>query len=361
MVQRRAPRPVSQNAFRFLARNLSLTGRSSYADIVLVGQDSLAHKKKFKVAQGSRMMLLRRTLRANPDLARLVRSLKVPELDIFTMAANSRGPSPFEQYENAVAALVMACPNLERLVGPVFGYDHSFKRLFHALSTRTNLKDMNWLIEPSSVSRQQYSEGLPQCGQMLPAALQASQELAFFEQHRAWAKLTSLSIHCLREASMAPETLLARTLTVLPALQHLHLSNLSANAFNDTNLLSLPRLKTLALSNIPGISSDGLSRFATRSNSRPLRKTAPSPHAAYLVACLGSYTVESYVARLVCSRTILSAAHARDGLIHAVDDALPRFSQCLDTALGYHEPCGERQRRRRHSRREYRGRGDSPR
>ncbi|KND89465.1 hypothetical protein TOPH_05916 [Tolypocladium ophioglossoides CBS 100239] len=243
-----------------------------YEDILLVGPDSLTHRKRFKTTQGSRMMLLRRTLRANPDLARLVRSLKVPQLEAATAAANSRGPSPFEQYENAVAALVMAAPNLERLVGPAFGYDHSFKKLFHALSTRTNLKDMNWLVEPSSAPGQQCLEGLSQCGQMMPATLQPSQEIAFLEQHRNWAKLKSLSIHCLPEASLAPITLLARTLTVLPCLQHLHLSNLPANAFNDTNLLSLPRLMTLTLSNIPGISSNGLSSFATRSNSQPLRK-----------------------------------------------------------------------------------------
>lgn len=272
VVQRCATRSVSQAVTPSLARNAALMGTNSYEDILLVGPDSVAHRKKFKLAQGSRMMMLRRTLRANPDLARLVRSLKVPQLEGLTAAASSRGTSPSEQYENAVAALVMACPNLERLAGPTFGYDHSFKKLFHALSTRTNLKDMSWLIEQPSVSGQQCLEGLSQCGQLMPASLQPSQETAFLEQHRSWSKLTSLSIHCLPEASLAPATLLARTLTVLPALQHLHLSNLPANAFNDTNLLSLPRLKTLTLSNIPGISSNGLSYFATRSNSQSLRQ-----------------------------------------------------------------------------------------
>ncbi|GJN73268.1 hypothetical protein PLICBS_007344 [Purpureocillium lilacinum] len=266
------------------ACNVSLTSRkwlrvarrALYEDVLLVGADSLAHKKRFKLTQGSRMAMLRRTLRANPTLANRVRSLKVPLPEAALTAATSsasKGPSALEQYEDSVAALVMACPNLERLSGPIFTYSHSFRKLFHALSTRTNFKDMTWFIEPSrdALARQSL-ESLMQCEPSMPAGLTPAQEFSFLEHHRQWTKLTSLTIHCTPDGSLGPDTLLARTLTVLPSLQHLHLSNLPANAFSDTNLLSLPRLKSLTLSNIPGISSNGLSSFATRANSRPLEK-----------------------------------------------------------------------------------------
>ncbi|UNI14949.1 hypothetical protein JDV02_001526 [Purpureocillium takamizusanense] len=250
--------------------------RALYEDIVLVGADSLAHKKRFKLTQGCRMALLRRTLRANPTLGSRVRSLKVPlPYAALTTAASStsKGPSALDQYEDGVAALVMTCPNLERLCGPIFTYNHSFKRLFHALSTRTNLKDVMWFIEPSKDALAGQSlESLMQCEPSLPASLTPAQECTFLEQHRQWTKLTSLTIHCMPDGSLGPDTLLARTLTVLPSLQHLHLSNLPANAFTDTNLLSLPCLKSLTLSNIAGISSKGLSSFATRANSRTLEK-----------------------------------------------------------------------------------------
>jgi hypothetical protein len=52
-----------------------------YEDIQLTGADSTVHiKKKFKIKYGTRLKLLRRTLRARPDLAEYVKSLKVSGL-----------------------------------------------------------------------------------------------------------------------------------------------------------------------------------------------------------------------------------------------------------------------------------------
>ncbi|KAG8421320.1 hypothetical protein J3458_003209 [Metarhizium acridum] len=244
-----------------------------YQDIQLNGPDSATHKKRFKMIQGCRMALLRRTLRANAEIASMVRSLKVPAPEIIAGTSTAKGSTAFEQYEDNVAALVMACPNLERLSGPVFTYDHSFKRLFHALSTRANLKDMNWLIEPCDLTTNQMAVAPSKdCTLGTNNELQTHQQIAFLEQHRGWAKLTSLSVECLPDATLAPQTLLARTLTLLPSLQHLHLCNLPPSAFNDVNLLSLPPLQSLTLSSIRGISSNGLSSFATRSTSQPLRR-----------------------------------------------------------------------------------------
>ncbi|TWU74587.1 hypothetical protein ED733_006605 [Metarhizium rileyi] len=244
-----------------------------YQNIQLVGPDSAAHRKKFKMAQGCRMALLRRTLRANTEIAAIVRTLKVPAPELMSGVSHAKGSTSLEQYEDQVAALVMACPNLERLAGPIFTYDHSFKRLFHALSTKENLKDMKWLIQSSELFTQQaVANSTKDCPSVTSSKLQSHQETTFLEQHRGWNRLTSLCIQCLPDATLAPRTLLSRTLTVLPSLQKLHLCNVPANAFNDVNLLSLPPLRSLTLSNIHGISSNGLSSFATRSTSRPLRQ-----------------------------------------------------------------------------------------
>jgi hypothetical protein len=248
-----------------------------YEDIQLVGSDSAAHKKRFKQNQGNRMALLRRTLRSNPDIAALVRSLKVPHPEPPPNWSASKGMLWLEQYEDRVAALVMACPKLERLSGPTPSYDHSFKKIFHALSTRTALKDMTWILEPPAPNapQGQRMDNSPskQRGQSGgPAMLEPAQGDAFLSSHRNWTSLTKLSILCQPGATLAPHRLLSKTLTYLPSLQHLHLCNLPPNAFNDNNLLSLPPLKSLILSRIVGITSSGLTSFATRANTSRLER-----------------------------------------------------------------------------------------
>ncbi|PHH89160.1 hypothetical protein CDD83_6592 [Cordyceps sp. RAO-2017] len=242
--------------------------RALYEDVRLDGPDSPARKRKLKAAHGSRMTLLRQTLRANPDLAGLVRSLKVPRMDIFVETSSAKEKAAREQYEELVSALVMACPNLERLAGPVLSHGDGFKTLLHALATRSNLRDMAWLVEPpcSAAGRQCADDDAPSS-----SGRGGQTETALVEQHRNWKRLRSLSMHCAPGATLAADRLLAATVAVLPALQQLHLSGLPAEAFDDADLLSLPRLRTLSLSATPGISSGGLSSFATRPNSRSLR------------------------------------------------------------------------------------------
>lgn len=243
-----------------------------YEDIQLVGPDSMSQRKKFKLAHGSRMLMLRRTLRADPDLASLVRSLKVPRPDTTAKGINAK---TLEQYEDLTASLVMACPNLERLSGPATGYAHSFKKIYQALSTRGRLRQMDWLVEPTSSQRQKGSQSGSKKNDdafVMPGELQPSQEGAFLDMHRNWSQLETLSIHCLPGATLTPDSLLTRTLSMLPSLKHLHLCNLPPNAFNDTTLLALPPLQTLSLTHITGITSNGVSSFATQANSQPLRQ-----------------------------------------------------------------------------------------
>lgn len=230
-------------------------------------------KKRYKLHHGARLVLLRRTLRSKPQIAALVHSLKVPAVPADT---------PLDKYQNLVASVIMACPNFERLVGFHQEYDHSFNRLFNALSTREQLKDMTWVIEASPLQRRQpSSKSSSGSSGMLnqdnrkflaaPGDLHPDQSAQFLEMHANWSQLTTLTIHCLPGATLTPVSLLGTMMAHLPELEDLHLSSLPPTAFNDSNLLSLPPLRTLSLSDMCGISDAGLAAFARRPSSQSIK------------------------------------------------------------------------------------------
>ncbi|KAK8097699.1 uncharacterized protein PG998_013185 [Apiospora kogelbergensis] len=242
-----------------------------YENIQLVGNDSAVQKKRYKLNAGTRLVLLRRTLRANPQVSALVHTLKVPTAP--------QGIAP-EEYQNLVASVIMACPNFERLVGPISTYDHTWNRLHHALSTRWKLKEMNWVVGPSQYQRQRRMRSssmapktMTPANQQLhtaPGDLQPQQSMAFLDFNTNWSRLKTLSIHCLPGATLTPLSLVETMLAHMPNIEHLYLSNLPLTSFDDTSLLALPSLKTLWLSNLPGITSAGLSAFATRQSARSI-------------------------------------------------------------------------------------------
>ncbi|KAH7026327.1 uncharacterized protein B0I36DRAFT_248907 [Microdochium trichocladiopsis] len=248
-------------------RRLSKAAQNTlYEDIQIIGADSAAHKKRFKGTTGTRLTLLRRTLRANPELAGLVRTLKVPATPVDAVA---------EKYQDKVASVIMACPNFERLLGFHQPYDHSFSRLFHALSTRENLKEMNWFLEaaPAVQSKNRSkAQPAPGAGDSHGADLDMERSTTFFDLHMNWARLTTLSIHCGPDAALDGISMFGMTLANMPALQNLYLSNLPVTVFNDATLLSLPPLQTLSLSNLQGVTSAGLAAFARRPSSHSIRR-----------------------------------------------------------------------------------------
>ncbi|KAL1869727.1 hypothetical protein VTK73DRAFT_2935 [Phialemonium thermophilum] len=231
-----------------------------YEDIQIIGADGARMKKRYKLNYGARLILLRRTLRSLPHIAAVVRSLKVPAVPADATA---------EQYHDLVASVVMACPNLERLVGFYPSYRHDFSRLFHALSTRPRLKEMNWVIGPLSAQRQATKKASDAEAERLrePDAIDRQQCATFFGHHVNWSHLTTLTVHCLPGSSLGPDGLLADTLRNLPMLRDLHLSCIPADSFNDDSLLSLPPLKKLSLASLPGVTTGGLSCLATRPSS----------------------------------------------------------------------------------------------
>lgn len=231
-------------------------------------------KKRYKACAAPRLVLLRRTLRSNQQIAAIVRNLKVPTV-VEDLSV--------DQYHDLIASVVMACPNFERLVGLYPRYNHTFDRLFHALSTRQKLKQMDWVIDVALNPRAQTKTGskqntksLPNSRQLppllTPGDIQPEQSNAFLDMHANWTYLTTLNIHALPGGSLTPDSLIPEIISRLPSLQHLFLSRLPLSAFKDEALMSLPALKTLSLAHMPGVSCDGLSGLATRSASRSIRR-----------------------------------------------------------------------------------------
>ncbi|KAK4174892.1 hypothetical protein QBC36DRAFT_347544 [Triangularia setosa] len=233
-----------------------------YGHIHIVGHEGPAIKKRTKTTYGSRLILLRRTLRSTAQIAVIVRSFKPPALP--------QGIG-LTEYHDLIASMIMACPNLERLIGYYPTYNHSFQRIFQALSTRPKLKEMNWILEPSPSQQQQRSRPGGPNSHWGPVDLTRQEAQGFLDFNVNWKHLTTLVIHCHLGATLSPPNLLERTIRYLPALQNLYLSHLPHTAFNDSSLLALPPLKTLSLAQCSGITTNGLSALATRRNSNSLQ------------------------------------------------------------------------------------------
>ncbi len=240
-------------------------GPKLYEIIYLVGQDSVSHiKKKFKMKAGSRLKLLRRTLRGNSILAKYVRDLKVPDLD------PSASKKEQETYLDIVASIIMSCPNFERLLGLYPAYNHEFSRLIHALSTRTRLVEQVWNITASPYQRQYHlsDENSPSLYTLVNGPLNSEAATHFLSDHDNWSNLSTMVFHC-RPGGVLDPPLLLRTLRKLPSLQNLAISAIPKVP---SNLLStLPPMKSLYLAQLPNLSLPDISTFATCSSARSLK------------------------------------------------------------------------------------------
>ena len=168
----------------------------------------------------------------------------------------------------------MACPNLERAPGFYPSYNHQFSRFVHALSTRPKLTERVWVINPSPFQRQhryQFSEDSEFLTPMLaPGPLLPEQCIDFLTYHSHWSNLQTLFLHC-NPGGTIDSLLFTDIFNLLPSLEHLHVSSFPAPSFNDTTLLSLPPLKALRLDNLPGISANGLSTYASLASTDGLK------------------------------------------------------------------------------------------
>lgn len=207
---------------------------------------------------GVRLKLLRRTLRERRALAQLVREIKVPRLQ------------PEGQMENTktidlAASLVMACPNLERLVGFYSTYSHCFDRLTHALSTRPRLKEHIWIIGDNAAITERSLKQLP------PGLMDTRQAQDFLHFHDSWHSLSTLFL-CSQKQGILERDVFVQALHLLPALQHLCISSFDVDDFDDVTLQSLPCLQSLRLQDLEGITFWGLSEFSRTKSARSIKQ-----------------------------------------------------------------------------------------
>ncbi|ODH31981.1 hypothetical protein ACO22_03408 [Paracoccidioides brasiliensis] len=250
--------------------SLSLTSRAwekavrgkLYNKIYIQGNDSPAQLKKYRWKRGSRLRLLRRTLRERKLLANAVFEIRIPD---FETATGGHGKQNFtvQEYRDLVASVVMACPNLERLLGLSLPYNHEFDRLTHALSTRKKLKEHAWIIGENPVARE-LSKG------QTSELLDSGQVFQFLNHHTTWSHLETLLLHSLNSSGILEHGVFLRMFNFLPSLRHLIITGFHANDFTDRTLLFLPPLVSLRLENLPGLTENGLAHYTRRPEARTL-------------------------------------------------------------------------------------------
>ncbi|KAE9987893.1 hypothetical protein EG328_001320 [Venturia inaequalis] len=214
--------------------------RKLYSKIWLCADDHLGVTKLTKLPD-RRIMELRRSLRDNPALARLVKEIHFPEAhDIYQLATSKDRQGII----NNLASLVMACPNLERFSGLYLTYSHTFDRLTHALSTRPRLKEKVWVLKASDPDRPNLTI-----------------DDAFLHSHDEWSNLETLCMFGQGSGNMDYRAF-AATFRNLPALKHLLISDFDDTQFNDRTLQTIPPLRSLRLQDLDGVTEGGLLKYA---------------------------------------------------------------------------------------------------
>ncbi|CAI7624826.1 unnamed protein product [Penicillium viridicatum] len=232
--------------------------------IHIVGNDSPAQLKKYRLKRGSRLKLLRRTLRERKLLANLVYELRVPQLDL--LFTTMKQGTLWQEYRDMVASVVMVCPNLERLLGLSIPYHHEFDRLTHALSTRKKLKEHTWVLgEPAEASE------LSPRDDSCPGSLGPSQMFEFLDYHTSWANLETLMLYGLNGNGSLEPSISLRMFNLLPSLRNLCITSFNKDSFDNNTLMCLPPLESLRLENLAGITDAGLSQYTSRPESRSLK------------------------------------------------------------------------------------------
>lgn len=247
-----------------LEQQETYTPYSRYTQIHVVGNDSPAQLKRYRLKRGSRLKLLRRTLRERNMLANLVRELRVPQMDLlFTTTKQS---AQWQEYRDLVASVVMVCPNLERLLGLSIPYHHEFDRLTHALSTRKRLKEHTWVLGEAA----EVTELSPR-DDSCPGSLGPSQMFEFLDYHVSWSNLETLMLYGLNGNGALEPSIFLRMFDLLPSLRNLCISSFNEDAFADSTLLCLPPLESLRLENLPGVTDAGIAQYAMRPESQSLK------------------------------------------------------------------------------------------
>ncbi|KAI2788645.1 hypothetical protein POX_e06666 [Penicillium oxalicum] len=232
-VQRRVP----QEVYDVILLNLESLHKSplqtaarhaTYATCMLFGNDSPAQLKKYRLKRGSRLKLLRRTLRERHMLAHLVRELRVPRWSCLT-ATKQSSPVAVE-YRDLVASVVMVAP----------------------------IWSACWVSPFPTTTREaaEVAERSPR-STTCPSSLGPSQMFEFLNYHVSWTYLETLMLYGLNGNDALEPSIFLRMFDLLPALRHLCIASFSEDAFADKSL--------------PGVTDRGLVQFTSRPESRALK------------------------------------------------------------------------------------------
>ena len=241
------------------------TRKRLYEHIDISGADSADQLRKYRIQRGSRLRLLRRTLRERKLLASLVRILDVPNPNVPLYLPNGQPNPEYNEYRDLVASIVMLCPNLERLTGFYTVYDHKFDRLTHALSTRRNLEEHLWIIGENDEITARCEKQLP------PGLIDKHQRYQFLHYHTAWSNLEFLMLCSPGRSGIIEHGIFVDVLNSLPNLKHLCVSSFDSDDFTDETLKFLPNLISLRLEECLGVTDTGLTRWSASPNASCLR------------------------------------------------------------------------------------------
>ncbi|KIW10429.1 hypothetical protein PV08_11393 [Exophiala spinifera] len=230
--------------------------RTLYTHIELVGQDDPRMLRKWRLSRSARLIRLRATLRARPRVAVLVRTLRVEDPHIPLYHPNDDPNPEYDAYLCTLASVIMACPNLEALLGFTPFYNHTFDRLTHALSTRTKLRHHVWIIAENEDVQERSQKQLPPC------LLDTQQTFEFLLYHDRWLQLETLMLCSPGGFGVVEHELFVEVLHTLPSLKNLCVSSFDVDDFDDRTMLSLPSLMSLRLEECFGVTDSGLTRWA---------------------------------------------------------------------------------------------------
>ena len=215
--------------------------------------DALSHLDR-------QIITLRRTLRSFPSLAQLVLELHVPDplIPLYDPLPPYEPNPDYDNYLSLLASLVMTVPNLKSFGGFTPFYNHTFDRLTHALSTRTELESHCWLIAENTEID---ARAMRQCA---PGIMSNVQVGDFLGQHRLWSMLRSLALCSPGGKGVLEHDVFVHVLGRLSSLEELCIAGFDKDDFDDATLVqAVPESITkLRLEELEGVTARGLVRWS---------------------------------------------------------------------------------------------------
>lgn len=240
-----------------------------YRKIWVVADSNTSHSRRSWPGPGDKLRLLLRTLRENRSLARMVKEIHVPGwLRLYEFANVEERNEIVED----LSAIVIACTNLERLVGFYTVYNHELDSLTQALSSRTRLRERLWIIrDDRAVLRRRQSQQLGDDQYEEDAYEKPDYADSFLQRHVNWASLETLVLFGHDVRTGMDYRAFVGTFRKLQCLKNLSIAAFAADEFNDRTLQAIPGVRSLRLQSLPGVTDRGLTKFLNSESATALR------------------------------------------------------------------------------------------